>query len=268
MDDLLRTGDVATLAGVGPTAVKRWADAALLTVVRTAGGHRRYRRSEVEQFLRTRGARVSDGEPWADLLVRPGEPRWLEGRLLSERARCGSWWRVADSLGEALVELGRRWAEGGLAVADEHMASERLARALAHLAEALPLDPAAPCALLACAEGEEHTLGLSLAEVVLRENGWPTRFIGRSTPRGDLVRLTGVDGAGLLGVSASAASNDPAALAATASALGEACDRNGLLLALGGAGAWPEQPSYGSRFHSMEAFHLFTRAAREKAAPR
>ena len=53
MDDLLSNVEVGRLAGVGPTAVKRWADQGLLPCVRTAGGHRRFRRDEVEKFLLT-----------------------------------------------------------------------------------------------------------------------------------------------------------------------------------------------------------------------
>ena len=62
------------------------------------------------------------------------------------------------------------------------MASERLARGLSRCAEALPAGDDAPIALLAAPEGEDHTLGLSLAELVLREAGVATRWTGRQTP--------------------------------------------------------------------------------------
>ena len=46
-DRLMTPSEVASLFGVDPRTVTRWATAGRLTPVRTPGGHRRYRRSEV-----------------------------------------------------------------------------------------------------------------------------------------------------------------------------------------------------------------------------
>lgn len=43
----LTSGQVARIFGVEPKAVRAWADARKLTVIRTLGGHRRYREDEV-----------------------------------------------------------------------------------------------------------------------------------------------------------------------------------------------------------------------------
>jgi excisionase family DNA binding protein len=50
-DTLLTPGEVAARFRVDPKTVTRWANAGKLSVVRTLGGHRRYRRSEVEELL-------------------------------------------------------------------------------------------------------------------------------------------------------------------------------------------------------------------------
>lgn len=50
-DELLTPGQVAELFGVDPKTVTRWATAGKLSALRTLGGHRRYRRSEVERVL-------------------------------------------------------------------------------------------------------------------------------------------------------------------------------------------------------------------------
>ena len=47
---LLTPREVADLFGVDPKTVTRWAKAGKLTSIRTLGGHRRYRKSEVEQL--------------------------------------------------------------------------------------------------------------------------------------------------------------------------------------------------------------------------
>ena len=48
---LLTPAEVASLFRVDPKTVTRWAKAGKLTAVRTLGGHRRYRQSEVHSLL-------------------------------------------------------------------------------------------------------------------------------------------------------------------------------------------------------------------------
>lgn len=50
-EELLTPSEVASLFRVNPKTVTRWARAGKLTAIRTLGGHRRFRRSEVEKFL-------------------------------------------------------------------------------------------------------------------------------------------------------------------------------------------------------------------------
>lgn len=52
---LLTPGEVAQLFGVDPKTVARWSDAGKLDALRTLGGHRRYRLSEVEALLEQGG---------------------------------------------------------------------------------------------------------------------------------------------------------------------------------------------------------------------
>ena len=49
---LLTPREVAELFGVDPKTVTRWAKAGKLTSIRTLGGHRRYRKSEVDDLRR------------------------------------------------------------------------------------------------------------------------------------------------------------------------------------------------------------------------
>jgi len=257
MDDLMSTREVAALAGVGPTAVKRWADDGLIRCVRTAGGHRRFARPEVEHFLRGRSGQGGRGErePLLDGMLMDLDPLALEATLLNERAKTGAWYRVAELAGEALGTLGRMWRSGEVSIVEEHLASERLARALARVTAAIPLDPLAPRALLACAEGDDHTLGLALVELVLREAGWAALFAGRRTPFAELGAAISRGRVRMLAVSASDASRDEAELRRQAGALGALCRPPGVALVLGGAGAWPERPRYGTRLQALEALY-------------
>jgi excisionase family DNA binding protein len=47
---LLKPREVADLFGVDPKTVTRWAKAGKLSAIRTLGGHRRYRKSEVDDL--------------------------------------------------------------------------------------------------------------------------------------------------------------------------------------------------------------------------
>jgi excisionase family DNA binding protein len=61
IEHLMTPGEVATLFRVDPKTVTRWAKAGKLASIRTLGGHRRYRSSEVRSLLEKSGARIGDG---------------------------------------------------------------------------------------------------------------------------------------------------------------------------------------------------------------
>jgi len=267
MKELLTSREAAALLGVSPTSIKRWSDEALLACVKTAGHHRRFERAVVERFAldpSSGGAVEADASgmaEWIELLVGDDDLHALEARLLDERALRGSWWAVADSLGPVLCELGDRWADGRLSVVDEHLGSERLGRALAQVCERLPAGTSATAALLATAEGDEHTLGLSLVELTLREVGWRTLWAGRRTPADELVASIagGSPTMRLVAVSASQTSSNRRSLAAQLHKLEAACKRADVALVIGGDGAWPRQLGWGVALHDFSALHRYAR---------
>lgn len=52
-DEYLTPGEVAKLLAVSPKTITRWADANLIPCIVTLGGHRRFRRSDIEEIRRT-----------------------------------------------------------------------------------------------------------------------------------------------------------------------------------------------------------------------
>lgn len=54
--ELLTPGEVAEMFRVNPKTVTRWARSGKLSAVKTLGGHRRFRASEVQRFLEETGA--------------------------------------------------------------------------------------------------------------------------------------------------------------------------------------------------------------------
>ncbi len=91
-DEWLGLADTARLLGVHPSTVRAWADRGELPAHRTAGGHRRFRRAEVEFWAEARKA----AQPSEMMLVvqnAMGRTRFevTEGRLAQE-----TWYQKLD----------------------------------------------------------------------------------------------------------------------------------------------------------------------------
>ena len=257
-NDHLTSADAAEFLNVGVSTIKRWADDGIVPCIRTAGGHRRFERSVLMQHAaRALATNLSQSETarWIDALLSGGSAHQIAGALHGARHRLGSWWRVSRELGLVLAEIGRRWAEGELSVAQEHSASERLSRGLTLVLASLPTAPDAPRALLLTAEGEEHTLGLTLVELCAREAGWMSHWCGRGTPFTELGRTLIDEKIAMVAVSASPFALEVEALADQCDRLEAICEPVGVTLLLGGGGAWPASPRYGIRVRRFEALH-------------
>lgn len=256
MDDFLTSSQVAALFGVTPMTITRWTDAGRLSCEKTAGKHRRYRRSDIEA-LRDGTRPTSDVEHWVTLLRRPGRASTVEAELLALHAQLGSWDRAADALAPVIEAIGQQWSTGKLSVFEEHTASEQLHRGLARVCDWLPRRVDAPLAVLATPEGEHHTLGLSLVELCLRAQAWETQWIGRSAPAKELKRAIENGGLRLLALSAAVSAKNGGQLAKDVRMLERACAVNGVALILGGRGAWPKRLATAMRF---DLFADFARA--------
>ena len=60
---LLTPGEVAALFRVDPKTVTRWAASGRISSIRTPGGHRRFRESEVRALLRGDAGTSQDDSP-------------------------------------------------------------------------------------------------------------------------------------------------------------------------------------------------------------
>src|SRR5438132_1032580 len=119
----------------------------------------------------------------------PPDRTAMMAKLLELRARSRDWAEAADQLCAGLLtEIGERWSRGVITCAGEHEISRAVESALVRIAHAMPVPPGAPTMLLACVEGERHTLGLSLVETAVRERGMNVRFLGADVPTSDVVK--------------------------------------------------------------------------------
>ena len=136
----------------------------------------------------------------------------LAAWTLEHALREGSRASVYDGLlADAMTLVGERWETGRWSVADEHLASQTLVRALDRVAPQLgPEGRIGPLAVLAGVAGEHHMLGLICLDQVLSEHGWTVARLGADVPVADLARFVAKNEARLVALTAS----DPARLEA------------------------------------------------------
>jgi DNA-binding transcriptional MerR regulator len=253
----LNIAALAQRTGVPPDTLRKWEQRyRILQPDRTAGGQRRYserdvarvewlclrleqgyRIGEAARLLGTIGvdpARSSAGHLRGILeAVDAADPAEIGIRLDQAFALLGLH-ELAAVLEPLLRTIGERWARGTMSVAGEHLVSEAVRSRLGHLLS----DPGGGvhgAAVLACAPGERHELGLMLAGIALRRDGWKVVYLGADTPLEGALALAERMSARLLGLSV--ASDER--LAAVETVLARHPLPAGVVLVVGGAAASP-----------------------------
>lgn len=220
----LNIAALAQRTGVPPDTLRKWEQRyRILQPARTSGGQRRYSERDVVrvEWLRERlheGYRIGEAarllgtvgvEPVRsprdhltailDSLER-GETAEIGLRLDQSFALLGVDETHDEVIRPLLRTIGERWAAGEISVAEEHLVSEAVRSRLGHL-----LGDAGGgirgAAVLACAPGERHELGLMMAAIALRRDGWKVVYLGADTPLEDAVALARRVSARIVGLS-------------------------------------------------------------------
>jgi len=89
---------------------------------------------------------------------------------------------IASLLGAAQVEVGERWLRNVWSVADEHLASGATQKSLDAVANLADPPREEGFVVVACAEGDWHSLPAQMFAEMLRSHGFATAFLGASTP--------------------------------------------------------------------------------------
>jgi excisionase family DNA binding protein len=242
MPKYISTSEAARIAGVTPSSIKRWADQNRLPCEKTAGGHRRFELGALRRFME--GVIESekpntDVADWTNVLSKGAHNATL-ARLYQSLHERKQWCHVADGLGPVLKSIGDQWASGTLTIAEEHVASDTLTRALTHIGSGLGIGNGSRRALLATVEGDQHELGLRLADLCLKARMWDSMWLGRDTPTTVLVDKIMNERLDIVALSASVNAGPSRELISHVSRVAEACRSQGVLLVLGGDGTWPE----------------------------
>jgi methanogenic corrinoid protein MtbC1 len=96
---------------------------------------------------------------------------------------------VVDLLAPAQRESGERWLHNDWTVADEHVVSGVTQRSLDAIANSIEPPVAEGSVVVACAEGDWHSLPAQMCAEVLRSHGFDVSFLGASTPSDHVARL-------------------------------------------------------------------------------
>jgi DNA-binding transcriptional MerR regulator len=213
----LRIGELSRRTGVAPELLRAWERRyGLLRPERSSGGFRLYSDDDERRVERMR-AHLRDGLAAAEaarLAVDQAAPQEEGPEGASPELEAGtealrealelfdetgsqaaldrllSGFTIEAVLRDAIVpylsDLGKRWAAGDATVAQEHFATNLIRGRLLGLARGWD-DGDGPRALLACAPGELHDLGLIAFGLALRRRGWRITFLGSDTPAETLV---------------------------------------------------------------------------------
>jgi len=201
----LRIGEFARRTGVSPELLRAWERRyGLLEPIRSEGGFRLYAAEDGERVARMQRG-LEEGLSAAESARRAlASARPVEGLLDDARARFLSAVPTYDEttvhavLDEALTafsletvlrelilpalrEVGEKWECGELEIAHEHFVTNLIRERLLALSRYWGRG-AGPLAILACAPGERHDIGLIAFGLALRSHGWRILFLGANTP--------------------------------------------------------------------------------------
>jgi hypothetical protein len=199
MKQLVTPKQVAQAIGVSESSLKRWCDRGLLNTVRTPGGHRRLELPDVVRFLRESGHEVIRPEllglPSTTgkgvLVASRGRDQMRDALLAGDADRCRriafdlylsgkSLSQICDEVfAEAMNDIGDLWECGEAEVYQERRACSLCLRVLAELRTTIPESPAgAPQAIGGTPECDPYTLPTTMAEIVLKQDGWRAQSLG------------------------------------------------------------------------------------------
>jgi len=111
----------------------------------------------------------------------------LEEVLHRQLLATGSMNLIEGLVAPLMVEVGRRWHEGQLGAAHEHMATGVLRGLVSRvLADAQPREPKGVL-VVATTEGQAHEVGGLMAAAVAAQDGWRVVYLGSQLPSSDIV---------------------------------------------------------------------------------
>jgi excisionase family DNA binding protein len=229
----LTTSQVAELADVHPSTVKRWCNDGDLPYDTTDGGHRRIYLADVLALTGRKGIDTIldhfapyQAHVWTAIQEAIEEDNYERFRSLAlgwldrgKIERMGWLFREFgrhpripfESFGDKAIrsfmaEIGELWRSGALRSGEEHMATEMLVETLLRLRDQGGRSDIAggatpPVAIVGAMEGDRHHLASLCLRIMLERRGWHVYYLGADVPVEDFAALQRQHRAGLVCVS-------------------------------------------------------------------
>ena len=215
--DLVRIGELSRRSGVSNELLRAWERRyGLLQPTRSEGGYRLYSAADESRVTAMRenlerglsaaeAARLTLAQTGGESSATRHTRRRSRARGKCARRSTGSTRRATAALDRLLAELsletvlrevvlpylrelGERWERGDVSIGQEHFASGVLRGRLLGLARGWG-QGGGPHAVLACAPGEFHELGLIAFGLSLRDRNWRITYLGPDTPLATIAEI-------------------------------------------------------------------------------
>lgn len=224
----------ADLLDLSESTIRRWCDAGLVPIQKTAGGHRRIESQSLLRFAREQGLQIVDASPlstagrggrlhdpavlakqfYQELIS--GDESSVEQFIQGVLDRTGDCARICDEIiTPAMHRIGDEWEKDQLKIYREHAATQRALLAITQArARFAPLPSDAPVAICAALPGDPYALAPAMCSLVMREAGFLTVSLGPNTPPDEILVAAIELSAVAVTVSVSVSPADPTELAA------------------------------------------------------
>ncbi len=223
-------GTTVRLTGLSPELLRAWERRyGVVEPLRTPGGTRRYRASDLERLRLVKSAvdaghRIGRVAHLADVELRDcasgdsaeSPTRPLDAMLAAlERLDAGGFQHLlgvqfaalgpreftAQVASPLVVEIGRRWADGRLNVACEHLATAGLRSTFGAAMQPTARSLMGPRIVFGTPANERHELGLMMAALSALGAGANVVYLGADLPAEEILRAVETTGAAALAIS-------------------------------------------------------------------
>ena len=222
---LLPLRSVVARTGLNPETIRAWERRyGAVQPIRTEGGTRKFSEEDVTRLLclkalreRGFGLQALAQLPTSELVamsragqesaprLRPAPPplspehqAYLQAiERLDAPAALEHLKRLTDGVGNLQLilgvttpimwEVGRRWSEGTLGVAHEHLVSAQLKQILIGRLEQIPAPQGAPRLMFTTPAGQLHEFGILAGSVLAKEAGFDVLYLGPNLPAEDII---------------------------------------------------------------------------------
>lgn len=150
------------------------------------------------------GATIASVPQLVEMLI-ADDIKGIEDQLRLAAAALGPKRFVTELCQPLAREVGQAWANGKLAIRQEHLLTECLTTQLRALLSTHQAVEGTPTVLLATLPGEPHTLGLQMVALYLALSGAKPRLLGASTPPEQIAAAAEAFDAAVVGVALTAA---------------------------------------------------------------